>query len=149
MFCLSKSFLTVIRKFLCSYPFQMTCGGDVNYSADIHLKGSVSGANWVFVWACEALEGLWGLICSVVVPKVYPSAWWVTAASAAHGFSKLNTTIFHPYLARGFGDHSMLVFSVLCLPRVLRVPISVQPFLKTWQASAMWAWGAFSPSFQK
>lgn len=88
-----------------SYPLQMTCGGDVHYSADKCLKGSVSEANCVVVWACEALEGLWGLKRYIVVPKVYPSGWWVTAASAANGFTKLNTTIFHPYLARGFGDH--------------------------------------------
>lgn len=147
MFCLSKSFLRVIRRFLRSYPLQMTCGGDVHYSADKCLKGSVSEANCVVVWACEALEGLWGLKRYIVVPKVYPSGWWVTAASAANGFTKLNTTIFHPYLARGFGDH-MLVFC-LHLPCVLRVPISMQPLLKTWQARATWAWGAFSPSFQK
>lgn len=61
----------------------MVCGCDVNYSVDKHLKRSVSEANCVVVWACEALEGLWGLM---VVPKVYPSGWWVTAASAAHGF---------------------------------------------------------------
>lgn len=53
---------------------------------------------------------LWGLIGYIVVPKVYPSGWQVTAASAAHGFTKLNATIFHLYLARGFGDHSTLVF---------------------------------------
>lgn len=147
MFCLSKSFLRVIRRFLRSYPLQMTCGGDVHYSADKCLKGSVSEANCVVVWACEALEGLWGLKRYIVVPKVYPSGWWVTAASAANGFTKLNTTIFHPYLARGFGDQ-MLVFC-LHLPCVLRVPISMQPLLKTWQARATWAWGAFSPSFQK
>lgn len=111
-----------------SYPLQMTCGGDVHYSADKCLKGSVSEANCVVVWACEALEGLWGLKRYIVVPKVYPSGWWVTAASAANGFTKLNTTIFHPYLARGFGDH-MLVFC-LHLPCVLRVPISMQPLLK-------------------
>lgn len=112
MFFLSKSLLRVIRKFLCSYPLQMTCGGDVNYSADKHLKGSVSAANCVLVWACEALEGLWGLTRYMVVPKVYPSAWWVTAASAAHGFTKLNSSIFHPYLARGFGDHSLSASSL-------------------------------------
>lgn len=72
MFCLSKSFLGVIRRFLCSYPLQMTYSGDVNYSAGKHLKGSVSEANCVAVWAHEALEGLWGLICYMVVPKVYP-----------------------------------------------------------------------------
>lgn len=66
---------------MCSYPLQMTCGSDVNYSADKHLKGSVSAANCVLVWVCEALEGLWGLTRYMVVPKVYPSAWWVTAAS--------------------------------------------------------------------
>lgn len=88
----------------------MTCGGDMRYSADKHLKGSVSEANCVVVWACEALEGLWGLIHYVVVPKVYPSGWWVTPASAAHGFTELNIIIFHPYLAKGFGDQNMLVF---------------------------------------
>lgn len=51
MFCLSKSFLRVIRRFLCSYPLQMTCGGDVNCSADKHLKGPVNEANCVVVWA--------------------------------------------------------------------------------------------------
>lgn len=65
----------------------MTCGGDVNYSADKHLKGSVSEANCFVVWACEALEGLWELICYMVVPKVYPSGWWVIATSAAHSFT--------------------------------------------------------------
>lgn len=38
---------------------------------------------------------------------------------------------------------------LLHLPCVLRVPISVQSLLKTWQAKARWAQGAFSPSFQK
>ena len=132
---------------MCSYPLQMTCGGDVHYSADKCLKGSVSEANCVVVWACEALLDLWGMICYIVVPKVYPSGWWVTAAGA-DGFTKLNNTIFNPYLARGFGDHGMLVF-FLHLSSVLRVRVSMQLLLKTWQAKAMWTQGAFSPYFQE
>lgn len=72
----------------------MTCGGDVHYSADKRLKGSVSEANCVVVWACEALEGLWGLKHYIVVPKVYPSGWWVTAASAAFTCVKKKSSLF-------------------------------------------------------
>lgn len=59
MFCLSKSFLLVIRRFLCSYPLQMTCGGDVHYSADRCLKGSVSEANCccVGLWSTSGFVG--------------------------------------------------------------------------------------------
>lgn len=33
------------------------------------LKGSVSKANHVVVWACEALLDLWRMRCYVVVPQ--------------------------------------------------------------------------------
>lgn len=73
---------------MCSYPLQMTCG-DVRYSADKCLKGSVSKASCGVAWARAALLGLWGMIRGVVVPRVYPSGCWVTAASA-DGFTELN-----------------------------------------------------------
>lgn len=47
----------------------------------------------------------------MVVPKACPSGWRVTAAGAG-GFTKLNTTSFNPYLARGFGDHGRSLFFV-------------------------------------
>lgn len=82
--------------------------------------GSVSEANCVVVWACEALLDLWGRIHYIVVLKVYPSGWWMTAASA-DGFTKLNNIVLNPYLVRGFGDCSMLVFFLhfSCVQRVV------------------------------
>lgn len=64
------------------------------------------------------------MIRYVVAPKVYPSGWWVTSASA-DGFTKLNNTILNPYLVRGFGDHFMLVF-FLHLSYVQRVLVSFE-----------------------
>lgn len=87
------------------------------------------------------------MIRYIVVPKVYPSGWWVTAASA-DGFTKLPNTIFNPYLARGFGDQGMLVV-FLHLSCMLLVPVSMQLLLRTWQAKATWTQGAFSPYFQE
>lgn len=88
------------------------------------LKGSVSEANCVVVWACEALLGLCRMRCYVVVPKVYSSGWWLIAASA-DGFTKPHNTIFNPYLANSFGFHGMLIL-FLHLFCVLRVPVFMQ-----------------------
>jgi len=124
----------------------MTCG-DVHYSADKCLKRSVSEAICVIVWACEALLDLWGMIRWIVVPKVDPSGWWVTAASA-DGFTKPKNTIFNPYLATGFGDHSTLVF-LRHLSCGLRVPVFYVFTSGNLSCEGQWTEGAFSPCFQE